>query len=422
MTPTLVAALVTVGNELLYGETVDTNAAWMARSLAALGIPVVRKLTVGDVAPDIQVAVRSAMEVAELVLVSGGLGPTSDDVTKPAVAAMLGRKLEVDQELLGRLEAYFRSRGFASMPALNRTQAEILEGAIVLRNSQGTAPGLALEEDGVWVVMLPGVPRELRAIFDGDLRDFIVERFGQRARKLHHRLIHTTGIAESKLAELVEAVLPVERGPVQVAYLPDLRGVDLRLSARGVSAPEATTWLDRIESAVLPALAPWRFEAESGDIVEALTAALRRAGKTVAVAESCTGGLIAKRITDRAGSSEVFVGGVIAYANEVKTRHLGVSPQDLARHGAVSEAVARQMARGVADRFGAAAGIGITGIAGPGGGTPDKPVGTVWRAISLDGKVEARLLTFVGDREAIRERAAQEALAALHRRVVETGA
>jgi len=421
MTPSLVAALVTVGNELLYGETVDTNAAWMARSLAALGIPVVRKLTVGDVAPDIQVAVRSAMEVAELVLVSGGLGPTSDDLTKPAVAKMLGRKLQLDQELLLRLEAFFRSRGFESMPALNRTQAEIPEGAIILRNSQGTAPGLALEEDGVWVVMLPGVPRELRAIFDGDLRDFIVGRFGQRARKLHHRLIHTTGIAESKLAELVEASLPAETGPVTIAYLPDLRGVDLRLTARGISAGEAATWLDRVEAAVSPAVARWRFEAESGDIVEALTTALRQAGKTVAVAESCTGGLIAKRITDRAGSSEVFVGGVIAYANEVKIAELGVSPQDLARHGAVSEAVARQMAGGVADRFGAAAGIGITGIAGPGGGTPEKPVGTVWRAISLDGEVEARLLTFVGDREAIRERAAQEALAALHRRVVGTG-
>jgi nicotinamide-nucleotide amidase len=421
MTPSLVAALVTVGNELLYGETVDTNAAWMARSLADLGIPVVRKLTVGDVAADIQVAVRSAMEVAELVLVSGGLGPTSDDLTKPAVAKMLGRELALHEDLLERLEAYFRSRGFASMPVLNRTQAEIPEGAIILRNSQGTAPGLALEENGVWVVMLPGVPRELRAIFDVDLRDFIVERFGQRARKLHHRLIHTTGIAESKLAELVEATLPAEMGPVTIAYLPDLRGVDLRLSARGVSAAEAATWLDRIESAFAPAVARWRFEAESGDIVEALTAALRRAGKTVAVAESCTGGLIAKRITDLAGSSEVFMGGVIAYANDAKIAQLGVSPQDLARHGAVSEAVARQMASAVADRFGAAAGIGITGIAGPGGGTPDKPVGTVWRAISLDGEVEARLLTFVGDREAIRERAAQEALAALHRRVVGTG-
>jgi nicotinamide-nucleotide amidase len=180
---------------------------------------------------------------------------------------------------------------------------------------------------------------------------------------------------------------------------------------------EAEAWFTRVESAFAPVLAPWRFESATGDIADALRSALVKAGKRLAVAESCTGGLIAKRITDRAGSSEIFVGGVVAYANEIKIAELGVSPQDLARHGAVSEPVARQMALGVADRFGAAAGIGITGIAGPTGGTPEKPVGTVWRAICLDGEVEARLLTFVGDREAIRERAAQEALAALYRRV-----
>jgi nicotinamide-nucleotide amidase len=176
-----------------------------------------------------------------------------------------------------------------------------------------------------------------------------------------------------------------------------------------------------VEAAIAPVVSPWRFEAESGDIAEALKGALVKAGKQLAVAESCTGGLLAKRITDQPGCSEIFVGGIVAYANEIKVAQLGVTPQDLAKHGAVSEPVARQMARGVADRFGAAAGIGITGIAGPGGGTPDKPVGTVWRAISVDGEVEARLLTFGGDREAIRERAAQEALAALYRRVVGTG-
>jgi nicotinamide-nucleotide amidase len=308
------------------------------------------------------------------------------------------------------------------MPVLNRTQAEVPVGATILPNPAGTAQGLALEDSGRWVVLLPGVPRELRAIFEGDLQGFLRERFGEPSSRVHHRTIHTTGVAESKLAELIEAVLPRDRGPVTLAYLPDVRGVDLRFSVRGVSTAEAESWLARMESVVAPAVAPWRFEAESGDIVEALTSALLQAGKHVAVAESCTGGLIAKRITDRPGASEVFLGGVIAYANEVKIAQLGVTAQDLARHGAVSEPVARQMARGVADRFGAAAGIAVTGIAGPGGGTPDKPVGTVWRAISLDGEVEARVLTFVGDREAIRERAAQEALAALHRRLVGRGA
>ena len=417
-----VAAIVAVGNELLFGETVDTNAAWLARSLAALGAPVARKLTVGDVASEIQSAVRAALEVADLVLVSGGLGPTSDDLTRPAVAELLGRRLELDQGLVRRLEELFRSRGYREVPPLNLTQAQVPEGARVLANPNGTAPGLAIDVGPKLVVLLPGVPRELRGIFDGDLRRVLGERFGARLLPVHHHLIHTTGIPESRLAELVEQRLPADLGPVTLAYLPDLRGVDLRLSARGVSASEADAWFARLEEAIGAVVEPWRFEAESGDVVEALNEALRRAGKRVAVAESCTGGLIAKRITDRPGSSEVFVGGVIAYDNSVKVAELGVSEDDLRAHGAVSEAVARQMARGVAERFGAEAGIGITGIAGPGGGTPEKPVGLVWLAIALDGELEAHRSSLIGGREAIRERAAQEALSRLYRRVMQAGA
>jgi nicotinamide-nucleotide amidase len=415
------SAIVVVGNELLFGETVDTNAAWLARSLAALGAPVARKFTVGDVATEIQSAVRAALEVADLVLVSGGLGPTSDDVTRPAVAELLGRRLERDPDLVRRLEDLFRARGYREVPAPNLAQAEVPEGGTVLRNPNGTAPGLAIDVGPNLVVLLPGVPRELRGIFDGDLRRLLGERFGPRLQPVHHHLIHTTGIPESKLAEVVEPRLPVDRGPVTLAYLPDLRGVDLRLSSRGVSAAEAHAWFDRWEEAIGAVLEPWRFEAESGDIVEALTEALRRAGARVAVAESCTGGLIAKRLTDRAGSSEVFVGGVIAYDNAVKVAELGVSEADLRQHGAVSEVVARQMARGVAERLGAEAGIAVTGIAGPGGGTPDKPVGTVWLAIAMDGGVEAHRLSLGADREAIRERAAQEAVSRLYRRVIRVG-
>lgn len=415
--PQPIAAIVTVGNELLYGETVDTNAAWLARSLAALGAPVVRKHTVGDVRAEIQGAVRAALDAADVVLVSGGLGPTSDDVTKQAVSELLHRRLLVDPDLLARLESYFRARGLREMPAANRGQAEVPEGAAVLRNPNGTAPGLALDVDSKLVVLLPGVPRELRGIFDGDLRALLSQRFGPRLLAVHHHLVHTTGIAESRLAELIEPQLPLERGPVTLAYLPDLRGVDLRFSARGVSAAAARDWFARYEEAIGPVVDPWRFEAESGDVVEALHAALARAGKRVAVAESCTGGLIAKRLTDPAGASDVFVGGVVAYDNAVKVALLGVSQEDLDRDGAVSEVVARAMARSVAERFGTAAGIGITGIAGPGGGSAEKPVGTVWLALSVDGTVEAHLLRLVGNREAIRERAAQEAIARLYRRV-----
>jgi nicotinamide-nucleotide amidase len=287
----------------------------------------------------------------------------------------------------------------------------------VLRNDHGTAPGLGMEADGCLVVLLPGVPRELRGIFEGDLSELLRRRFADRLQPVHHRVIHTTGVAESRLAELVEPLLPADMGPVGLAFLPDLRGVDLRLSTRGVEAREAEAWLDRIERALEPAVGKWRFEAQSGDVVEALQAELLARRMTVATAESCTGGLVAKRLTDRAGSSDVFVGGVVAYSNSVKVAELGVPPEVLEEHGAVSEPVARQMARGVKERFGASAGIGVTGVAGPGGGAPEKPVGTVWLATAVGDSVEARLINLPGDRTAVRERAAQAVLGWLYRRI-----
>jgi nicotinamide-nucleotide amidase len=412
------ATLVTVGNELLFGETVDTNAAWLGRSLARLGFDVARSFTVGDAPDDIREAVRAAMAGSDLVLVSGGLGPTPDDLTKEAVADLLGREVRLDEHLLEALAARFRARGYDRLPAPNRTQAEVPEGALVLRNPQGTAPGLGLETDQCIVVLLPGVPRELRAIFDGDLTTLLLERFTARLESTHHRIIHTTGVAESRLSELVTPLLPDDLGPLSLAFLPDLRGVDLRLTAKGVSRAAAEECLGRLEEALEPAVSKWRFEAESGDVAEALNRALLSAGMTLATAESCTGGLVAKRITDRPGASDVFLGGVIAYADAVKVSELGISQEDLRAHGAVSEEVARQMAIGVKARFGASTGIGITGVAGPGGGSAEKPVGTVWLAIAVEDDVESVLVSLPGDRYAVRERAAQAVLGWLYRRVV----
>ncbi|HET9948674.1 MAG TPA: competence/damage-inducible protein A [Longimicrobiales bacterium] len=420
--PGVVAHLVCVGEELLHGQTVDTNAAWIARSLAALGIRVERKHTVGDRAADIRDAVGAAMRAADLVVTTGGLGPTRDDLTKEAVAELLGRELRLDEAVLRALEERFRARGFGRMPAPNRRQAEVPERAVVLPNAYGTAPGLLLEADGSVVVLLPGVPREMRGIFEDAVRPELERRFAARLLPVRHRLIHTTGIAESRLAELVDEALPEDLGPVTIAFLPDIRGVDLRLTASGVEEREAEAWLDRVERALEPVVARWRFQAPSGDVAEALRDALAAAGMTVAVAESCTGGLVAKRITDLPGASTVFLGGVVAYADRVKVEQLGVPPQDLAAHGAVSEEVARAMVRGVTERFGADAGIAVTGVAGPGGGSPEKPVGTVWVAVSARGRTEARLLHLVGERDQIRERSAQEAIARLLRLVTGSGA
>jgi len=410
------ATIVTVGDELLIGETVDSNAAWLGRELSSLGIPVVERFTVGDSDEDIQRAVRRAMEAGDLVLVTGGLGPTADDRTRTAVADLLEAPLRIDPDLLRDLESRFRSRGFERLPPLNRSQAEVPEGATVLANPRGTAPGLALLIEGTLVALLPGVPAEMKEIARGDLRAVLANTFGDRLRPLHHRLIHTTGIAESELAGRLDDVLPDDMGPVSLAFLPDLGGVDLRLTARGVEEVEAREWLDRLEAAMSSVVGPFRFEAETGDLVEAVSRALDVAGLAMATAESCTGGLLAKRMTDHPGSSRVFRGGVVAYANRIKVDLLGVDEAELEREGAVSELVARQMALGVGRVLDAPVGVGITGIAGPSGGSADKPVGLVWYAVSVRGRVEARMAVFGPDRVGIRERSAQAALAeVLHR-------
>lgn len=409
------AAIVTVGEELLSGETVDTNAAWLGRELVAMGIPVRVRRTVGDIDADIRRAVVASLSEADVVLVGGGLGPTRDDVTREAVAGELGLPLEEDDELIAGLEARFRSFGYDHLPVSNRKQALVPQGARVLANRRGTAPGLALEAEGTLVVLLPGVPREVRGLFEDHVRGLIRDRFGARLEPVRHRLLHTTGVAESLLAELVDEVLPPDGDRSRVAFLPDAVGVALRLTVSNVARNAVDEELDRLEALLAPVIEPWRYVSDSGDLAEAVAHGLRRLGATVAIAESCTGGLVAHRLTRVPGVSDVLLGGVVAYANEVKRDILGVTSDDLERHGAVSEPVARAMASGVAQALGADFGVGVTGIAGPGGGSEEKPVGTVWTAVSYGGDEEAWRRLFPGDRAGIQERAAQDALRLLHR-------
>jgi nicotinamide-nucleotide amidase len=250
----------------------------------------------------------------------------------------------------------------------------------------------------------------MKGIFGADLVDALRAHFGGRMRPVHTRSIRTTGIPESLLGQRIGERLTGGLGPLRLAFLPDERGVDLRLTALELGREEAERRFDEVEKRLADILEPWRFEAAGGDLVEAVTSALRADRKTLAVAESCTGGLIAKRMTDPAGASDVFLGGVIAYANDVKVGQIGVDATALEAHGAVSEAVARAMAEGVARSLGSNAGIGVTGIAGPGGGTEEKPVGTVCYAATLDGRTVVRRQRFPGDRTSVRERSAQAAL------------
>lgn len=418
------AAVVSVGNELLLGETFNTNGSWLSRRLSDLGFHVRRRWVVGDVAGEIKEGVGSALSLAEVVLVTGGLGPTPDDLTLPAVADVLGLTLETDPMVLARLRERFSARGLGDLPKQAESMARVPRGSRVLANARGSAPGLAMEvEGGALCILLPGVPGEMKGIFEDEVASLLLQRFSSRLQPVVHRLIHTTGIPESLLAAEIEDLGFGGEGRVAMAFLPDQRGVRIRLTARGMPGDRSVEdTLDRLEEQMGPAVASYRYTARSGDLAEALGDALRHSGRTLATAESCTGGLVAKRLTDHPGSSRYFVGSVVAYANEIKTALLGVSDPVLVEKGAVSREVAEAMALGVARRFGATAGIAVTGIAGPDGGTEEKPVGTVWLATALDGEVSSRREVFPGGREEVRERGAQAAMAfLLHRLHGEVG-
>jgi nicotinamide-nucleotide amidase len=410
--------VVTIGDELLLGYTIDTNAAHLARTLAAEGVEIARRTTVGDTASAIADGVRDALDRAGAVITTGGLGPTSDDLTKPSIAALFGRGMVLDEAHLAWMETRFRTLFQKPMPAANRQQAMLPEGARKLRNNHGSAPGIWLEDDrGRWVAMLPGVPREMRGMLADTLLPLIRERLGDDRRVVRSRTLRTTGLGESFIADRVTS-LEGGVGPVNLSYLPNAEGTDLRITVRGIPAAEADARLeaaaDRLRTVVGEAI----YGEERADLAEVVLELCRGRGLTIAVAESCTGGLLGARLTAIPGSSDVVLGGVIAYRDGVKTTLLGVDRADLQSHGAVSEPVVRAMAGGARAATGANVGMAITGVAGPGGGTEQKPVGTVWIATDVDGAVETRLLRLIGDRAEVRQRAAQSVLEMLRRRLV----
>jgi len=407
--------VVTIGTELVLGLTPDTNAAELGRALAAAGAEIVRHVTVPDRPAAIRAALGDALERTGFVIATGGLGPTRDDMTKAEAAALFGKALHVDQGVLRSLEARFRRLG-RPMPAVNRSQAEVPEGATVLPNPRGTAPGLWLEDTqgaggGRVAVLLPGVPSEMRGLLVEEVLPRIAERVGG-GRVVLSRTLRTTGVPESALAERIG---PVEDdiAPLTLAYIPSIDGVDLRLTAWSLPPEEAERGLADAAATLRTRLEAHYYGQDGADLAAVVLGLLR--GKRLAVGESCTGGLVAARITAVPGASQVFVGGVVAYADGVKSDLLDVPTATLEAHGAVSEETVRAMVEGVQLRFEAGAAIAVTGIAGPGGGTPEKPVGTVWLAARLGSDTHAVKRVFPGDRGEIRARAAQAALDLLRR-------
>jgi nicotinamide-nucleotide amidase len=409
--------VVTIGDELLLGYTIDTNAAHLARELAAAGVEIARRTTCGDTAESIATAVREALDRTGAVITTGGLGPTSDDLTKPAIAALFGREMVLDEQHLDWMRERWRTRFQREMPESNRQQAMLPVGARKLVNNHGSAPGIWLEDErGQWVAMLPGVPREMRGMLADTLLPIVRERLGAVRRVVRSRTLRTTGVGESHIADLV-ATLDGGVGLAGLAYLPNAEGTDLRLTVRGTSPDEADRILaagaERLRTVVGDAV----YGEDRADLAAVVLDRCRARGLTLGVAESCTGGLLGARITAIPGSSDVMRGGVIAYDDEVKTVLLGVPAALIREQGAVSEPVARAMASGARAAVGAGAALAITGIAGPGGGTEAKPVGTVWIALDLGGEVEARRFQLIGDRDEVRQRAAQAALELLRRRL-----
>ena len=398
--------LVTIGTELLLGLTLDTNGAEIARALAAHGVRVTRRTSVADRPGEIREAVADALRRTGAVLTTGGLGPTRDDITKKVVAELYDAPLEFNEIVWGNLLERF-ARLERTPPQSNRSQAEVPRGAVVLRNRWGTAPGLWLEGAPGMTIMLPGVPLEMRKLLEHEVVPRLAARSsGSVIRSLQ---VRTSGIPESALAERLGHI-EQEITPVSLAYLPGLDGVDLRLSAWDLPGEEADRKLRSAADLVRTRAGESVYGEGESDLAALVLAEARSRGLRLAVAESCTGGLVGARLTEIPGSSDVFVGGVIAYDNAVKLDLLGVAAAVLEQYGAVSEPAARTMAEGAAQRFGVPAALSVTGIAGPSGGTAVKPVGTVWVGCVLDGAIEAKRFLFHGTRHEIRARAAQGAL------------
>ena len=402
---------VTVGDELLLGFTVDTNAAHLARALSAEGIRVVRRATVGDDAGAIAEAVAQGLVRTGAVITTGGLGPTSDDRTREAIARLFRRGLRFHEPIWEAFRALWRARGYpGEPPESNRRQAMVPDGATILENRHGTAPGLWLEDElGRWVAMLPGVPREMRGMLDDTLLPRLRERAGAGARHVIRSLtLRTTGVAESRLADMLGTL--GDGGDIALAYLPGPDGVDLRLTAAPLAADAAEDALRARAAALRERIGAYVYGEDETDLAAVVVDLARKRRVGIAVAESCTGGLLGGRLTAIPGSSDVFVGAVVAYADAVKIRDLEVPEQLIARHGAVSEPVALAMATGAQRRFRTDLAIAITGIAGPGGGSEEKPVGTVCCAVDLANRARSTRRVLPGDRKEIRHRATQLAL------------
>lgn len=406
--------IINTGSELMLGFVLNTHQQWLCRQLSDLGFEIERQVAVHDEGLAIQQAVREAIQRAELVITTGGLGPTSDDITRDLIAQLLDKPLREDSKIVADIEHFFAQRS-RQMPASTRVQAMVPEGAVVLWNHHGTAPGLALPTPRGWLVMLPGPPRELRPMFRDQLVPKLAQWFSTPVPFVC-KTLKTTGLGESFLEERIGPTLSglVARG-LGVGYCALVGQVDVRFTARGDDSAQLVAEAVRVARELLGSHI---FSETESDLASVVVGLLTRQNHTLAIAESCTGGYVANRITNVPGASTVFQAGLVTYSNAAKTEFLGVQPSTLDQHGAVSEATASEMALGAQRRTGATYALALTGIAGPSGGTSEKPVGTVFIGFATpEGVVVHRFLNEY-DRETFKFYTSQQALDILRRSIL----
>jgi len=404
------ACILAIGSEMLTPFRVDTNSLFITERLNAIGYDVRLKAVVADEVDELARVIGGALAWAEVIVITGGLGPTEDDITRDAVARVLEIPLDVDEGIVERLRDRFAKRGM-TMPEINRRQAMVPRGASVLPNANGTAPGLWLERGRTAIVLLPGPPREMKPMLEAVISERLAPRAG--GRSLFRRVLKIAGRAESDVDAQVQPVYGKwtnQAVPISTTILAVLGQIELHLTAAADDRAAADAALDAAVAALQNVLGASVFSVD-GRNLEVVVGDLLRQGKlTIAVAESCTGGLLASRLTDVPGSSDYVERGVVCYSNRAKTELAGVPEAMIRDHGAVSEPVAQAMAAGIRSRAGTSIGIGITGIAGPGGGTPEKPVGTVAVAVIGDEETRVRTFQFLGGRDMVKFQATQSAL------------
>jgi nicotinamide-nucleotide amidase len=405
------AEIIAIGSELLTPYRLDTNSLWLTDELNKIGIRVIHKAVVGDSRDEMRSSFRHALDRADLIVASGGLGPTDDDRTRETVAELLGRKMHMDEAIVREIQERFR-RFARTMPEINKRQAMVPEGATVLPNPRGTAPALWLEADGHIIVLLPGVPHELKSIFETEVRPRLAKISGDE--RLFTRDLRTTGLGESDVETRVRPLYQLYPD-TETTILAAPSGTQLHPRTWSRDPATAEKLLDEITDRMALALGEHLYSTRGEALEEVVARVLTENRATVAVAESCTGGMLAERLTKIPGSSSYFLGGVICYSNELKTSLVGVPQSLIEAKGAVSSEVALALADGIRKRTGATLGVGVTGVAGPGGGTPEKPVGLVHIGLADEHGPRERAYRFPGDRERIRQFASQSALDAVRR-------